>query len=273
MRLDLNEDPAILEIAHRLETRPEHVVGYCHRFWSWASRNLVLNLSLENGDICPDAVLRGVPIESIESALNLPGFLVHLTRVGWLKYESEGPTGPTLTVPNFDRWLSQSAKARLVATQKKRRQRCIEAVKTVPILSRKNGDICPAKTGTTVQNRRVYKKTPYSPPEGDPLFETFWSAFPRYRRTKKQKAFEAWTKAVKRAKPEVIIAATREYAESPVGRGKFVLMPTTWLNGSCWNDDRMAWQLSDSGDIRPEMTTAELAEHLGIGVEGVDDQP
>jgi hypothetical protein len=173
MREDLHEDPAVLEIAHKLGTRPEHVVGYCHRFWSWASRNLVLNLSPEIGDrcpdsvpnyqgqmsgFCPDSVLRGVPIESIEAVLNLPGFLRYLCEVGWLRYANDEASGPVLTVPNFDRWLSQGAKSRVVASQKKRQQR---SEKHVPILSRK----CPSKTGTREEKRREHKnKPPFIPP-------------------------------------------------------------------------------------------------------------
>ena len=75
----------------------------------------------------------------------------------------------------------------------------------------------------------------------DGIFERFWSAFPAGRKSGKAKAREAWSKAIKKTDPEAIITAAGEYAGSEVGRGEFVKMPTTWLNGECWDDDRSAW--------------------------------
>lgn len=73
-------------------------------------------------------------------------------------------------------------------------------------------------------------------------FETFWSAFPKGRKTGKRKAFSAWKRAITSATTEEIIAAANDYAASGVGRGEFVKGPESWLNGGCWDDDREAWK-------------------------------
>lgn len=73
-------------------------------------------------------------------------------------------------------------------------------------------------------------------------FERFWSAFPSGRKRDKGSARKAWTSATSKCDPDVIIAAAAEYAQSDQGRGEFVKMPSSWLNGECWSDDREAWK-------------------------------
>ena len=130
MRESLHEDPAILAMADELETRPEHVVGYCHRFWSWVSRN------------CPDGTVHGVTVASVEAVLNMPGFLSMMQNVGWLDVvENDGK--PCLVIPKFDRHLSQGAKSRGLAAERKRHGR-------VPKVSRSQRD----KSVTREEKRR-----------------------------------------------------------------------------------------------------------------------
>lgn len=80
-------------------------------------------------------------------------------------------------------------------------------------------------------------------------FEDFWAAFPKKRRTKKQKAFTAWSKSIKRFDALKIIEAATEYAESAVGQSDYVLGPEPWLNGGCWDDDREAWKRGNSDKV------------------------
>ena len=81
-----------------------------------------------------------------------------------------------------------------------------------------------------------------NPDPGEPGFDQFWKAYPKGRKTDKKKAKSAFAKAIKGGTAaSTIIAAAKEYALSDVGRGEFVKMPTTWLNGGCWEDDRAAW--------------------------------
>lgn len=75
----------------------------------------------------------------------------------------------------------------------------------------------------------------------DASFDRFWNAFPKRRRTGKGKAREAWKKALKKSDAETLISAAAEYAASDVGQGEFAKMPSSWLNGECWTDEREAW--------------------------------
>ena len=85
-------------------------------------------------------------------------------------------------------------------------------------------------------------------------FEEFWEAFPPGRRKSPGVARRSWKQALKRVSAEVIIAAARDYAASNEGLGRFVKMPSTWLNGECWNDDREAWNRNQDlfGGKQPE---------------------
>ncbi len=117
MRESLHEDPAILEMAERLQTRPEHVVGYCHKFWSWVSRN------------CNDGIVTGVTLTSLGSVLGMPNFPEMLCEVGWLQYtEKEGLK--RIVIPKFDRHLSQGAKTRGLAAERVRNARVAKTLRS-----------------------------------------------------------------------------------------------------------------------------------------------
>lgn len=94
-----------------------------------------------------------------------------------------------------------------------------------------------------------------------PDFERFWELFPRLRRTAKGRAWRAWKHAVTKAEPADILKAVEEYAVSEVGRGQFVVMPATWLNGACWQDDRQAWNPSTAPKVSKVLTDDELANY------------
>ncbi len=72
-------------------------------------------------------------------------------------------------------------------------------------------------------------------------FEQFWQTFPSRRKTKKRKAFADFKKAKKRVDVATLMTAVAEYARSNKGRGEFAQMPSSWLNGDCWEDDRASW--------------------------------
>lgn len=73
-------------------------------------------------------------------------------------------------------------------------------------------------------------------------FERFWSAYRSVRKTAKGDALKAWKQVTRDADPEVIIAAAREYGESPMGTSEYGKLPASWLRQKCWDDDRQAWQ-------------------------------
>lgn len=72
----------------------------------------------------------------------------------------------------------------------------------------------------------------------DPLdafgFDDFWAAYPNKRG--KPTAVKAFAKAIKRAKPAVIVAAALAYREDPNRDDAYTKHPATWLNNDCWND-------------------------------------
>lgn len=69
----------------------------------------------------------------------------------------------------------------------------------------------------------------------DALFDAFWQAYPR--RTAKADARKAWTRATRKAAPEVVLAGAERYAADPnLPPVEFVPHPATWLNGERWAD-------------------------------------
>ena len=130
IRMDLAEDPAVIRMAEELGVREEVVVGYCHAFWCWVSRQ------------CHDGSVTGVTLVSLGRRLNLPGFPELLVKIGWLKYDESGEL-PEIQIPNFERHLSQGSKQRVLAAERKKRSR-------VPKVSRSKRD----KSVTREEKRR-----------------------------------------------------------------------------------------------------------------------
>lgn len=110
MRLDLGEDPAVMQMATKLDCREELIVGYLHKVWSWMSRQM-----------CDNRVT-GVTLVSLGRVTNLPGFPELMCDVGWL-VDGEDDGVPFVEVPNFERWLAKSAKTRLKAAERQKSSR------------------------------------------------------------------------------------------------------------------------------------------------------
>lgn len=69
-------------------------------------------------------------------------------------------------------------------------------------------------------------------------FEEFWILYPR--KVAKPKAFDAFGKAIKKARLETILVAVRAGIKSEAWRkdgGQFIPHPTTWLNQERWADE------------------------------------
>ena len=69
-------------------------------------------------------------------------------------------------------------------------------------------------------------------------FEEFWILYPR--KVAKPKAFDAFVKAIKKARLETILVAVRAGLKSDSWRkegGQFIPHPTTWLNQERWADE------------------------------------
>jgi len=156
MRLDLCDDPAVLEMADILNQPEEYVVGCLHKVWSWASRN------------CHDGTVTGVTKMSLSRAVKLPEAVSAMVAVGWL-VEGKGADGrPFVSFPKWENWLSKSAKARLQNSMNQRKARQIKVsadqpakvdqAEAVTDLSRSDSD----KTVTTVQKSTVQESSQYA---------------------------------------------------------------------------------------------------------------
>lgn len=79
----------------------------------------------------------------------------------------------------------------------------------------------------------------------DEPFERFCASFPRMR--SKGTARKAWFKAIRKADPELLIAAAAAYRDDPLREDKFTKAPATWLDDECWLDDRSESRISSTG--------------------------
>jgi len=77
-------------------------------------------------------------------------------------------------------------------------------------------------------------------------FDEFWRAFPRGRKSSKGEAKRKFVaivsgkhKDLKASADELIHGATL-YAQAMGDHHPYVKMPSTWLNGGCWDDEDLA---------------------------------
>ena len=111
MRLDLNEDPAVIYMADKLDVREEVVVGYLHKVWSWASRQ------------CHAGSVTNVTLMSLGRVTNLHGFPELMRDAGWLVEGKDDQGVPFIEFPNWQNWLSQSAKKRIQDAKRQQNRR------------------------------------------------------------------------------------------------------------------------------------------------------
>jgi len=105
--LDLPRKREVLIIASRLKWSRYEVVGRLVEFWAWVSTESV------------DGRIDGLSVDVLASIHGFDRrFLGVLLDVGWLTQDEAG-----LIIPNFQRWLSHSAKRRLQAAERQRRAR------------------------------------------------------------------------------------------------------------------------------------------------------
>lgn len=98
--------PEVLRIADRLGIHPDHAFGLCVRFWFWCDDQLARGYA------------QGVTPAMIDVALGCVGFAQIALDVGWLRERSG-----RISIPNFDRHLSKSAKKRASSGERMRLSR------------------------------------------------------------------------------------------------------------------------------------------------------
>lgn len=143
MRLDLYEDPAVTYMAEQISQREEVIVGYLHRVWAWASRQ------------CHDGTVTNVTLMSLGRVTSLPDFPQLMAEAGWLEHGVDEDGVSFIRFPNWERWMAQSAKKRILAAKRQSKKRHGEVTKT----SRSKRD----KSVTTGEERREDKKEDKTP--------------------------------------------------------------------------------------------------------------
>lgn len=86
-------------------------------------------------------------------------------------------------------------------------------------------------------------------------FEEFWEVYPR--KVARVAAKASYGRAVRRAKPETILAAAARYRDDPNRTAQYTAHPTTWLNQGRWDDEPQPERVSDRArEARPSQLDA-----------------
>jgi hypothetical protein len=104
MRVDLGRDLKVIRVARALRVSEFAVVGMLHSLWSWADGATM------------DGNLPHVSGQWIDKNVAVPGFTAALMdpAVNWLQITDNGSV-----IPNYDVWLSRSAKRRMREAKRK----------------------------------------------------------------------------------------------------------------------------------------------------------
>jgi hypothetical protein len=140
MRVDLHDDPAVIALSHALKLDEFAVVGRLHKLWAWGDRHML------------DGYASKVSAQWIDRYVGCNGFARRMQAVGWLERIDGG-----IAFPRFDRHNGESAKLRVVSTERKRHLRARPEL--VADLSRIGWDKCGDKSATREEKKREEGKT------------------------------------------------------------------------------------------------------------------
>lgn len=101
VRVDLDEDAAVLGIASRTGLDSFAVVGRLIKVWGWARRQT------SNGKV------QFATADWIDGFVRHPGFAAAMVAVHWLEVDGEG-----ILIPKFERWLARGQKAKAESDDK-----------------------------------------------------------------------------------------------------------------------------------------------------------
>jgi hypothetical protein len=229
--------PEMLAVAAALPipaTPEDAVFARWFRLWVWADQH-----------IGSDGFARGMTLERLSFAAGTPGIAEAFAAEGWLKQTARG-----VKFVGWERHNGDSAKKRAQATERKRASRSSQECHA-PSVTKHHRKVGPEKRREEKtkdkRERDAGVREADACGEGEPghgTFADFWAAYPR--KVGKDAAERAFASATRRASPDLIVAAAREFAASPAGNaGKYTPHASTWLNGGRWDDDRAEWQRGD----------------------------
>lgn len=225
MRLDLSEDPAVMQIAEAMDLREEFVVGCLHKVWCWASRQ------------CHDGSVTGVTLMSLERVTNVAGFVTAMRDAGWIDETTDASGRPVLLFPKWENWLSNSAKKRLMDAKRQQKRRGKPCHDNVTKMSRTKRD----KSVTTGEERKGEKSID-AKASITSAFETWWTSYPK--KVSKDAAAKAYVKAIRSiggnpgdAATTLLNASLPRFERLARRDTQYIPNAATWLNSRGWEDD------------------------------------
>ena len=152
MRLDLDEDPAVIKISEVLNKPPIEVVGMCWKLWRWVSLQCHDDsvTDVDTGEIQCRAAVTELTRQQLGRAVGMTDFVAAMIEVEWLV---ELPNGQ-IVIPGYENWLSQSAKTRALGAKRQRKRRALQCNDGGVTLSRSQRD----RNVTTGQDNTVQKR-------------------------------------------------------------------------------------------------------------------
>ncbi len=102
----LQQKPEVVRMAKACGVHPFEMAARCMIVWSWAQDQTV------------DGVIAGLTPADVSATVGIAGMGEALLAVGWLHDIGDG-----IAFPNWKRFNGRSAKQRLLAAERKRRQR------------------------------------------------------------------------------------------------------------------------------------------------------
>lgn len=201
MEVNLPDKPEVHAIAGMLGVEPDLVVGKLLRVWAWFDQHT------EDGNAV------GVTIALVDRLTSVVGFGEAMSFAGWLTKNDR-----TLTVVNFDRHNSESAKKRALSAKRQKKYRNANS----------NADVTVDALPREEKRREV----------NTPSFDAFWLAYPK--KVAKQDAIKAWRKL----NPDELLlnrimgglAAAKKSHDWIKDSGQFIPHAATWLNGRRFED-------------------------------------
>lgn len=198
-------------------------VGKLFRIWRWFDQQTV------------DGNAPSVTKALLDRIVGVTGFCDAMASVDWLIIHEGG-----ISLPNFENHNGATAKSRAQGVKRAAKLRGSDksnAQTVTPSVT----DALPRE-----EKRREEKKeqkpcvpSAHDPAAGNELFDRFWKLYPR--KQDKAKAAKAFAKLKVTddlfsliAKGLAAQAASHDWLKD---NGKFVPMPTTWLNGRRWEDE------------------------------------
>lgn len=139
IRINLSTDPRTVAIAGRVRKPVLHTVGALSVVWGAANEHTV------------DGRLMGYTLDAIDSMVGIRGFAAAMESVGWMTHDDV-----SVTVPDFERYNSDGAKARLKHSRRVAASRDHHRSRTE---SAHEAHATGTKTATTEQNRTEEKNS------------------------------------------------------------------------------------------------------------------